>query len=123
MAKKDFTLFDLMTRFPDEQSCIAYLSDQKWSVGYVCFKCGNKKSKQGKKQYNRRCVDCGYEESPTANTLFHKLKFPLQKAFYICYQLSANKKRDVNLGVEQAVWFNSKNLLVFQKKSSKSDAK
>jgi transposase-like protein/predicted RNA-binding Zn-ribbon protein involved in translation (DUF1610 family) len=92
MAKKEFTLFDLMARFPDEQSCVVYLARQKWSIAYKCLKCGSNKSKQGKKKHNRRCVHCGYEESPTANTLFHKLKFPLQKAFYICYQLSVNKK-------------------------------
>jgi transposase-like protein len=92
MAKKEFTLFDLMARFPDEQSCVVHLARQKWSIVYKCLKCGSDKSKQGKKKHNRRCVGCGYEESPTANTLFHKLKFPLQKAFYICYQLSVNKK-------------------------------
>jgi transposase-like protein len=92
MAKKEFSLFDLIARFPDEQSCLVYLAAQKWSIGYSCLKCDSRKSKQGKKNHNRRCVQCGYEESPTANTLFHKLKFPLKKAFYICYQLSVNKK-------------------------------
>lgn len=31
-------------------------------------------------------------ESPTAGTLFHKIKFPLLKAFYIVYFASTNKK-------------------------------
>ncbi len=40
----------------------------------------------------QRCLTCGYEESPTANTLFHKIKFDLVKAFHICYSVSVFKK-------------------------------
>ena len=92
MAKKDFTVFDLMQRFPDDKSCVEYLFSLKWAKGFVCSKCNGIASNQGKKKYARRCKSCSYEESPTVNTLFHKLKFPLQKVFYMSYQLSVNKK-------------------------------
>ena len=32
-----------------------------------------------------RCTRCGYNESITAYTIFHSLKFPIEKAFYIAY--------------------------------------
>ena len=35
MAKKYFTIFDLMARFPDENSCWCYLSDQKWALWVI----------------------------------------------------------------------------------------
>jgi two-component system, sensor histidine kinase LadS len=35
--------------------------------------------------HSRRYRSCNHIESPTAGTLFHKLKFSLQKAFYITY--------------------------------------
>jgi hypothetical protein len=30
---------------------------------------------------NKRCAKCGYDESPTVNTLFHKVKFGIVEAF------------------------------------------
>lgn len=120
MAKKEFTLFDLMARFPDEQSCVAYLASQKWSGGYKCSTCASIKSKQGKKKYNRRCLSCGYEESPTANTLFHKLKFPVQKAFYMCYQLSVNKKGISTLELSRQYGLTQKTCWFFKRKVQKA---
>lgn len=120
MAQKDFTLFDLMSRFPDEQSCISHLYDQKWSAGYHCGRCSSKESKQGKTRFNRRCKSCGYEESPTSNTLFHKLKFPLQKAFYMCYQLSVNKKGMSTLELSRQFGLSQKTCWFFKRKVQKA---
>ncbi|NOQ74437.1 MAG: IS1595 family transposase [Crocinitomix sp.] len=120
MAKKDFTIFDLMARFPDEKSCIIYLSEQKWASGYCCIKCGSTKNKQGKKKDNKRCKTCGYEESPTSNTLFHKIKFPLQKAFYICYQLSVNKKGMSTLELSRQYGLSQKTCWFFKRKVQKA---
>lgn len=103
-------------RFPDEESCVNYLFSQKWSEGYVCKTCGFDKSKQGKKKLNKRCLSCGYEESPTANTLFHKLKFPLQKAFYMCYQLSVNKKGMSTLELSRQYGLTQKTCWFFKRK-------
>ncbi|NRA12918.1 MAG: hypothetical protein HRT57_13265 [Crocinitomicaceae bacterium] len=62
MERKDFTLFDLMKRFPNEHSCMVHLFNQKWTLGYHCIKCLSIESKQGKTSYNKRCKSCGYEE-------------------------------------------------------------
>ena len=120
MAKKDFTLFDLMKRFPDEHSCMVYLFNQKWSLGYHCVQCLSIESKQGKTGYNKRCKSCGYEESPTSNTLFHKLKFPLQKAFYICYQLSVNKKGMSTLELSRQFGLSQTTCWFFKRKVQKA---
>ena len=120
MAKKDFTLFDLMQRFPDEQSCVSYLYRLKWSTGFICSKCNSNQSKQGKKKYSKRCKSCGYEESPTANTLFHKIKFPLQKAFYMSYQLSVNKKGMSTLELSRQYGLSQKTCWFFKRKIQKA---
>ncbi len=120
MAQKEFTLFDLMARFPDDESCILQLYHQKWSHGYRCSKCGSLESKQGKTSYNKRCKSCGYEESPTSNTLFHKLKFPLKKAFYMCYQLSANKKGMSTLELSRQFGLSQKTCWFFKRKVQKA---
>ena len=62
-------------QFGTSEQCLAYLSDVKWGSFYNCKKCKNDKYCLGKSPYNRRCSKCGYDEYPTANTLFHKVKF------------------------------------------------
>jgi transposase-like protein len=37
-------------------------------------------------------LKCKYDESPTANTMFEKLKFPILIAFHIIFKLSTKKK-------------------------------
>jgi hypothetical protein len=71
--------------FPDELTCLRYLEQQKWQNGFVCKKCENDKFLPGKGKFDRRCTRCGYSESPTAFTVFHGIKFPIEKAFYILH--------------------------------------
>lgn len=79
-------------RFRTEEDCREYLSDIKWEVGYECKQCGNDKFCAGKKSFNRRCIKCRYDESPTAGTMFDKVKFSLLKAFHIAFKISTKKK-------------------------------
>jgi hypothetical protein len=46
---------------------------------------------QGKASYDRRCNKCGYDESLTAKTLFHKVKFGTENSFEMVYDISTNK--------------------------------
>jgi hypothetical protein len=46
----------------------------------------------GKRTFSRRYKACKYDESVTAHTLFHKLKFPLEKVFELLFLISASKK-------------------------------
>jgi len=78
--------------FKTEENCLEYLSFLKWDEGYYCKRCKNDKYCQGKKPFNRRCTKCRYEESPTAGTMFDKVKFSLLKAFHIAFKISTKKK-------------------------------
>ncbi len=86
------SLLDFTKRFQSNADCIAYLIDIKWKGGITCKKCSGNQFWKGKCSNNVRCKQCGYEESPTAGTLFHKIKFPLLKAFHICYRIGVSKK-------------------------------
>jgi len=77
--------------FNDDKSCLEFLSELKWSNGFVCRKCGNENFSDGKIPHSRRCTRCKNEESATSNTLFHNIKFPISKAFYIVYEVCQNK--------------------------------
>jgi hypothetical protein len=78
--------------FKTEENCLEYLSSIKWEGGYSCKRCTNDKYCNGKKPFNRRCTKCRYEESPTAGTMFDKVKFSLLKAFHIAFKISTKKK-------------------------------
>jgi transposase-like protein len=87
LSRKEFK-----NRFGTIEQCLAYLADEKWRFGYSCTKCQNENYSKGKKMYNRRCSMCGYDESPTANTLFHKVKFGIDNAFEMAYDITTSKK-------------------------------
>ena len=78
--------------FSTPEQCYTHLCEYKWSNGFECRKCHHKVAVQGRKWYYRKCQKCQYDESCTANTLFHQLKFSIVKAFWISYQLSTLKK-------------------------------
>jgi two-component system, sensor histidine kinase LadS len=82
--------------FPDELTCLRYLEQQKWEHGYTCKKCSHDKNHPGKGKFDRRCTRCGYNESPTAFTIFHNVKFPLDKAFYILH-LVITERNDLTI--------------------------
>ena len=79
-------------KFTTDDDCLAYISEIKWEQGYQCKRCNNDKYCSGKKVRNRRCTKCRYEESPTAGTMFDKVKFSLLIAFHIIFKISTKKK-------------------------------
>lgn len=73
------------TLYPDALACHRFLENLKWEHGFRCRKCANEKYFDGANKFARRCTRCGYNESITAYTIFHSIKFPIEKAFYIAY--------------------------------------
>ncbi len=80
----------LVTCFPDEESCLKFLAEQKWKDGYLCKKCGNANYCKGKTAFARRCTRCKHEESAASHTVFHNCRIPLQKAFQIAFMVCDN---------------------------------
>ena len=85
LINKNLTLEQFNNIFPDRLTCYRFIDKHKWDKGYSCSKCENEKFSKGKTRFSRRCSKCGYDESVTCNTIFHHIKFPLEKAFYILY--------------------------------------
>lgn len=87
---------EFTTLYPDSLACHRFLESIKWEKGYRCRKCSNEKWSPGTQKFSRRCSRCGYNESITAYTVFHSLKFPIEKAFYLTY-LTASGNKDETL--------------------------
>jgi len=88
---KGQNLLEFSERFKTNEECIEYLAHIKWSRGYTCMKCGHVAC-QIRRDYSRTCNKCSHTESAMANTLFHKVKFGIRKAFFICFEMSTTTK-------------------------------
>lgn len=89
---KSTNLIEFQERFKTNNDCYHYLVEMKWGNGFTCSRCQGKEAVRSKMWYYRRCKKCLYDESATSGTLFHKLKFPLLKAFHMIFRLSISKK-------------------------------
>jgi hypothetical protein len=118
MEKKfaSLTIFDFQAQFTDDKACMDYLSRLKWAAGFVCPKCNNTKYCKGHKDHIRQCTKCNYLASPTSGTLFHKVKFPLLKAFYIVYYISTNKKGISSTELSRKLGLRQKTCWLFKQK-------
>ena len=107
---KELSRKEFYAKFGEES--LSFLSSVKWREGFTCIKCKNTKFSKGRKELNRRCTKCGYDETPTANTLFHKVKFGIVEAFEMAYDIATSKKEASSIwlaernGVKQmTAWF------------------
>jgi transposase-like protein len=83
--------FEFQEKFTDNNCCLEYLADLKWKKGYSCKRCGHPSYTKGYQCFSRRCASCRYDESATAHTIFHNLKFSLHKAFYAVFRYCKKK--------------------------------
>ena len=88
---KGQSILNFIKELPNDEACKAYLAKIKWKDGFTCSKCGCTKGCE-KSGYTYHCYGCNHVESATANTLFHKVKFGLQKAFCIVFEMSTSSK-------------------------------
>jgi len=88
---KGQNILNFVKELPDDEACKAYLAKIKWQDGFTCMKCGHTKGCE-KADYRYHCYGCQHVESATANTLFHKVKFGLQKAFCVVFEMSTSSK-------------------------------
>ncbi|HKK61758.1 MAG TPA: IS1595 family transposase [Bacteroidales bacterium] len=84
-------LLEFAEHFKTDENCMEYLAHYKWEDGFKCVKCGHTGS-QLRKNHSRTCNKCSHTESATANTLFHKVKFGVRKAFFICFEMATTTK-------------------------------
>lgn len=92
----------------------------KWKDAFKCRKCGHKRSCADKAKLSRQCTSCRYVESPTAQTLFHRIRFDLLKAFYIVYFVSTNKKGITSTELSRKLNLRQKTCWSFKRKVMKA---
>jgi hypothetical protein len=113
---KSLSLKAFKEKYPDKIHCLQYLANIKWSEGYVCKKCSSNTYSKGKQPFSRRCTKCLYDESPTANTLFHKLKFSIEVAFEMLYEIVTSKKGANSIWLTERFSVQQKTTWLFRQK-------
>lgn len=87
-----YTLSDLQSDFPDDDSVLEWLINYLNPDGVVCKLCGvvTKHYKdKGRRSYS--CGVCGRHMHPTAGTPFHKTKVPLIYWMYAMHRLTTTR--------------------------------
>ncbi|WP_339863842.1 7TM diverse intracellular signaling domain-containing protein [uncultured Algoriphagus sp.] len=85
ITNKRMSYEDFNKIFPDSTACLRYLEQVKWDNGFSCKACEHTKFSKSSKVFHRRCSRCGHIESATAGTIFHGIRLPIEKAFYLSY--------------------------------------
>lgn len=112
---KDTSLLKFIDYFDSDQTCLAYLEKYKHAKKYQCKRCGHDQFWAGPK-LGKVCKSCRYNESVTANTLFHKVKFGLRKAFYILFEMSTTTKSVSSIVMAQKYEITQKTAWLFMSK-------
>lgn len=104
-------ILNFIKELPNDDKCKEYLAKYKWQDGFKCSKCQGTKGCM-KKGFKYHCYGCHHVESATANTLFHKVKFGLHKAFCMVFEMTTSSKSlsSIQLGQRYGVsqtstWF------------------
>ena len=96
MSAPKFTFAQFRTRFPDEDACLKYIFDLRYSDLEACPKCScEAKFHQCKGERYFACQDCGHHLHPTAGTIFHKSRTPLT-SWLFAVLLFSNSKNGVS---------------------------
>ena len=106
---------EFLKTYPDDESCLKVIQQLKWPFGFACRKCGNSKSSEAGVWFRKKCSKCGTIESVTANTLFHHLKFPLNKAFYLTY-VEFSKMKQTNEALSELIDLRKPTIWNYRKK-------
>ena len=110
------SIYEFQAQFKDDKSCTDLLVSLKWQDGYSCRYCGYTNYCGTKRYGERRCCSCKKPESATAHTLFHKLKFPIHKAFMMLYLISTTKKGISALELHRKMGLHKRTCLFFKRK-------
>jgi transposase-like protein len=90
----DTNLIELVEEFKgDEGKCRSHLEELKWPDGRKCPRCKSERvseTAQGSHKFD--CLECGYQFTVTAGTIFHDSHLPLWKWFLAVYLMTESKK-------------------------------
>jgi len=93
-------LLEFERRFRSEEGCRDYLMGLRWPDGFVCPRCGGRRSWPTKRRL-LVCAECQYQASPTAGTIFQDTRKPLGVWFRAMWWVTTQKSGASALGLQR----------------------
>jgi transposase-like protein len=93
-------------RFPDEQSCVAYLERLRWPEGFRCPGCASEKGRR-LEDGSWACSGCARKVSVTAGTIFDRSRVPLADWFTAIWFMTNQKHGISALGLQRLLGLGS----------------
>lgn len=90
--QKGISLPDFIQRYGTEEQCFNALFTWRWPQGFICPRCGGRKSCQLTTRKLLQCQSCHHQTSITANTIFSHTHLPLATWFLGIYFITQGKK-------------------------------
>ncbi len=87
-----FTTNDFDAKFPDDDTCLEWIKNQRYPDGIYCPNC--QRVTKHHKIANRHCYNCDYcnhQVYPTAGTIFHKSATPLRTWFEVIHRMASTR--------------------------------
>lgn len=99
-------------QFRNEEDCYEWLFSTRWYNGFECPRCLETKYYKVSTRGVYKCVNCNYQVSVTAGTIFHKTRTPLMKWFMLIFRMATSKtgvsinemKRELEINDYKTVW-------------------
>lgn len=86
-----YTIKDFKRDFPNDDVCLDYIFQQRYSKEYLCPKCGKTGFYRVSDRKCYACAWCGYQIHPLADTIFHKSSTKLTDWFFAIFLMSQSK--------------------------------
>lgn len=92
MSKKSLTITQFFKLYPDDETCLSHLFENRFGQGFACPKC-ERPSKWFRIKAERAysCQWCGHHLHPTVGTPFEQTRTPLQYWFYAMYLFTTTR--------------------------------
>jgi len=106
MKEYPMNLEEFEKEFNTEEQCLNYLFKLRWENGYRCPRCENEKARQvsGVKY---ECLNCGYQTSVIAGTIFQDTHKPLTLWFRAIWYITSQKNGTSALGLQRILGLGS----------------
>lgn len=99
-------------KFSTDAACLEYLTRCRWPDGFVCPKCSGIKATPIASRSLLQCRDCRHQTSPTAGTVMHRSRIPIQEWFWGAYLVATHTpgisalqlQRQLGIGSYETAW-------------------
>jgi len=98
-------LIEFIDWFPDDEACLHYLEAVRWPDGFQCPKCGAMKFWPIRGQALKECVECRYQTSVTAGTIFEGTRKSLRLWFFTMWLVTSEKNGISAMGLQRELGF------------------